>query len=517
MNGFIGIDVGTTGVRAIMIDDRGKVVAEGKAGYALHTPKPNWAEQDPVDWWDATIVAVRTCVEQASAVNEGRLPEIMGIGLTGQMHGTVFLDGDGEVLRPAMLWCDQRTDEQCAEIEERVGGLENLVQLTSNKAINGFSAPKILWVRQNERDVYERIFKVLLPKDYVRYRMTGSMATDVSDASGTLLFDVANRKWSSQMHAALEIPQSWMPECAESPEIVARVSAEASKALGIPEGVPVVAGAGDQAAGAVGNGIARTGTVSCALGTSGVVFWHCDEPVFDCQARLHSFCHAIPGKWHLMGVTLAAGGSLRWFRDTLCREEVLQADAIGTSPYDLMTAEAQKVEPGCEGLVFLPYLAGERTPHSDANARGAFVGLSLRHSKAHMIRAVMEGVAMSLRDCVELARDIGIVADEVRVTGGGARSKLWREILAATMNTTVSITSVDEGPAYGAAILAAVGAGAFDSVEQACDSLIKVSDGVRVDDNKARVYDEVYSLYAPLYGMLKPFFEESAYFSGRLQ
>jgi xylulokinase len=515
MDGFLGIDVGTTGVRAIIMDAEGKVAAEGKADHALHIPRPNWAEQDPADWWSATIKAVRACIRRASALDGGRPPRIMGIGLTGQMHGTVFLDDDGEVLRPAMLWCDQRTDEQCAEIEERVGGRQTLVELTSNKAINGFSAPKILWVKENEPEVYARTSKVLLPKDYVRYMMTGSMATDVSDASGTLLFDVANRKWSWQMHAALGIPGSWMPDCAESPEIVARITREASGALGIAEGTPVVAGAGDQAAGAVGNGVVTAGAASCALGTSGVVFWHCDQPVFDRQARLHSFCHAVPGKWHLMGVTLAAGGSLRWFRDALCHEEVLRARASGRDPYDLMMAEAQKVGVGSEGLLFLPYLAGERTPHTDANARGAFVGLSLAHSKAHMTRAVVEGVTMSLRDCVELAREVGTGADEIRVTGGGAKSKLWREILAATMNSTVNTTSVDEGPAYGAAVLAAVGVGAFGSVEQACTSLIRVSESVEADDDQVRAYDAIYSLYRPLYGALKPFFERSACVFGR--
>lgn len=505
VDGFLGIDVGTTGVRAIIMDAEGKVVAEGKADQPLHTPRPNWAEQDPADWWSSTVKAVRACMERALANDGGHARKITGIGLSGQMHGTAFLDSGGEVLRPAMLWCDQRTDEQCSEIEALVGGRETLIQLTSNKAINGFSAPKILWVKKNEPHVYEEIRKVLLPKDYVRFKMTGSMATDVSDASGTLLFDVANRKWSQQMHAALEIPESWMPDCAESPEIVAKVTQEASQVLGIPAGTPVVAGAGDQAAGAVGNGIVTSGAASCALGTSGVVFWHCDEPVFDREARLHSFCHAIPGKWHLMGVTLAAGGSLRWFHDTLCHED----------SYDLMTAEAKKVEPGSEGLVFLPYLAGERTPYTDANARGAFVGLSLRHGKAHMTRAVMEGVAMSLRDCVELAGEVGVGASEVRVTGGGARSKLWREILAALMNSTVNITSVDEGPAYGAAILAAVGVGAFESVEQACERLIRVSESVRADRSETEAYNKVYSLYRPLYAALKPFFEQAAQALGR--
>jgi xylulokinase len=507
----MGVDIGTTGSRALLINETGKIVAEASAGYPILTPYPNWAEQDPKLWWTATQTAVTTCLDKARQVVGKESIEVGAIGLTGQMHGAVFLDEHGDVLRNAIIWCDQRTAAQCDEICETVGKTR-LLELTSNRALTGFTAPKVLWMRRYEPQLYESVRQVLLPKDYVRYRMTGEFATDVSDASGTLLFDVTHRTWSDEMLVKLNIPREWFPKCHESPEIASCLSRKAATQLGLRPGTPVVAGAGDQAAGAVGNGIVTAGRTSCVLGTSGVVFWPSESPVMDPEGRLHSFCHAVPGKWHLMGVTLAAGGSLRWFRDTLCQYEVATARDNDWDPYDLITLAASSVTPGCEGLVFLPYLAGERTPHAAPNARGAFLGLSLRHGKAHMARSVLEGVAFSLRDCVELGSEMDLKSNQVYVSGGGARSVLWRDILANVLDVQVVRTAVDEGPAYGAAILAAVGAGAFESVEQACEELIQEVNVDEPDPEMVRIYDALYEIYNPLYSTLRGFYESTAEF-----
>jgi len=360
--------------------------------------------------------------------------------------------------------------------------------------------------------VYARVRKVLLAKDFIRYRMTGVFATEVSDASGTLLFQVAQRNWSDEMLRALAIPREWMPDCFESPEISSHITSESAGILGLAGGTPVVGGGGDQAAGAVGNGIVRAGLASCVLGTSGVIFWHSDEPVFDPLGRLHSFCHAVPGKWHMMGVTLTAGGALRWFRDTFCQDEIGEAKRKGVDPYEIIIEKAASVIPGSEGLVFLPYLAGERNPHADANARGAFLGLSLRHTREHMARAVLEGVTMNLRDCIEVGRELGVTATRLCLSGGGARSGHWRQIVADIFGIEVAQIGVDEGPAYGAAILAAVGAGLFDSVEEACTRLIRTVDSTSPDSARSEVYHHLYELYRPLYATLKEFFDGDAAF-----
>ena len=506
----LGIDIGTTGVKALLVSETGDVTASATVEYPLLTPRPNWAEQNPQTWWEATISATRACLEEARATVGKRL-EIAALGFSGQMHSSVFLDSHGGVLRPAILWCDQPTTPQCQEITDTVG-FDRLIRLTHNRALAGFTAPKILWLRRYEPEVYTQVCKVLLPKDYIRYRMAGIFATEVSDASGTLLFNVAKREWSDEMLQALDIPREWLPDCFESPEISGYLTREAARALGLTEGTPVVGGGGDQAAGAVGNGIIREGLASCVLGTSGVVFWHSDKPAFDPLGRLHSFCHAVPGKWHLMGVTLTAGGALRWFRDTLCQDEITEARLKGVDPYDIIIGKATGVPPGSEGLIFLPYLAGERNPHADANARGAFLGLSLRHTRAHMTRAVLEGVIMNLKRCMELGQEAGITATQLSLSGGGARSVIWQQIAADIFGIDVVRNGVDEGPAYGAAILAAVGTGLFDSVEEACTRFIRTVDSIAPDPARSQVYRRLYDLYQPLYGTLKDFFTSDAAF-----
>ncbi len=514
MDCVMGIDVGTSGVKVLIVSGDGSVVASSGAEYPLLSPRPGWAEQDPNVWWEATVQAIRECIAAAGKASAVGKVDVLAVGLTGQMHGSVFLDSRGDVLRNAILWCDGRTEKQCEEIADTVGG-SRLIDLTLNRALPGFTAPKIVWLSENDPETYAATRKVLLPKDYIRYRLTGSYATDVSDASGTLLFDVASRRWSDEMLEALGISRAWLPECFESPEVVAHVTAAASSATGLAVGIPVVAGAGDQAAGAVGNSIVSQGQASCVLGTSGVLFWSCDAPAYDRQARLHSFCHAVPGKWHLMGVTLAAGGSLRWFRDALCESEKQRAKAEGIDEYELITALAEQIEPGCEGLVFLPYLSGERTPYSDPKARGAFIGLSLRHTKAHMARAVLEGVALSLCDCTELAQEVGVHTSRVYASGGGARSGLWRSILADCLDVEVVRVGADEGPAYGAAILASVGVKMFNHVEDACRQFVKDTGSVvQPCAERAAVYRGLHSLYRPLYGALRDFCDRGAEFVG---
>ncbi|MFO8101496.1 MAG: xylulokinase [Dehalococcoidia bacterium] len=510
MRCVLGIDIGTTGARVLLLADTGEVISSDSSEYPISIPRPNWAEQQPDDWWQATVTATESCLEKARTTSNDPI-EIEAIGITGQMHSAVFLDSDGKVLRPAILWCDQRTEPQCHEITDIVG-FDRLISYTSNKALAGFTAPKMLWLRENEPQVYERVHKVLLAKDYIRYKLTGGFATEVSDASGTLLFDVVNRKWSQEMLQALRIPREWLPDCYESTDITGYLSQEAASILGLKGGIPVVGGGGDQAAGAVGNGIVHEGLASCVLGTSGVVFWHSDEHVCDPHGRLHSFCHAVPGKWHLMGVTLSAGGSLRWFRDTLCQQEIGEAGQQGIDEYEAIISKAGGVVPGSEGLLFLPYLAGERTPYADANARGAFLGLSLRHTRDHMARAVLEGIVMSLKDCLELGREIGLEPQRINLSGGGARSDMWSQMIADIFGLELVRTGSDEGPAYGAAILAGVGAGIYSSVEEACGKLVFPTDSKTPNPAIMEIYRDLYGLYKPLYATLREHFERGAKF-----
>jgi xylulokinase len=478
LTAVIGIDVGTTGVKTIAISPEGEVIAKAEESYPLSTPHTGWSEQDPEDWWRAAQATLE-------AVAAAGVKEVRGIGLSGQMHGLVCLDERDKVLRPAILWNDQRTGAECAEIEERIG-LERLIQLTGNRALTGFTAPKILWLRRHEPDVYARISRILLPKDYIRLRLTGEHAIDVSDASGTLLFDVANRRWSDEVTGALEIPRSWLPRALESSEISGQTSLR----------VPVAAGAGDQAAGALGVGVDRPGPLSLVLGTSGVVFAALPAYAAEPQARVHVFCHAVPGAWHAMGVMLSAAGSMQWFRDTL---------AAGVT-FDDLDAQAAQWAPGSDGLFFLPYLAGERTPHADPDARGAFIGLSLRHDRAAMVRAVMEGVAYGLRDSLELLIALGVRAQAGRASGGGARSPLWLSIVASTLGLPVEITSVEEGSAFGAALLGGVAGGVFGDAHEAVAACVRVRDVIEPERKWQEAYADGYQSFRALYPALRPHF-----------
>ena len=500
----MGIDVGTTGAKALLTDADGAVKATATTEYPMSTPQPLWAEQQPTDWWTATVSSIDRILKQSGVTPD----RIAGVGLTGQMHGLVLLDAQGDVLRPCIMWNDQRTGEQCAEITRRVGA-ERLLQLTGNPVLPGFTASKILWVSQHEPHVYKEVAKVLLPKDYVRYRLTGEFFGDVSDASGTSLFNVGRRRWSREMLQALDIPHSWLPEVTESPEVSAQLSTSAAGETGLLDGTPVVGGAGDQAAQAVGTGIVTEGLLSVTLGTSGVVFAASDNYRVEPNGKLHAFCHALPDTWHLMGVMLSAGGSFRWYRDTLGDAELAEAERSKRDAYQILTEEAARVPPGCEGLLFLPYLSGERTPHADPNARAAFVGLTLRHDKAHMTRAVLEGVSYGLRDSLELMRDLGLSIEQVRASGGGARSSLWRQILADVFETELATVEVTEGAAYGAALLAGVGVGLHPTVIHACETAVKASGRVEPGP-AASTYADFYPRYRSLYPALAPEFQAMA-------
>src|SRR6266478_4701127 len=460
----LGIDVGTGGTRAVLLDQAGRVLGAATAEHAeMASPQLGWAEQDPRDWWRAARVAIEECLTAAGATGA----EVSAVGLSGQMHGLVLLDATGEVVRPALLWCDQRTEEECREITERVGA-KRLIELVANPALTGYTLPKIWWVRKHEPEMWSRVRSIMLPKDYVRFKLTGARATDVADASGTLLFDVANRRWSVEMLKASDLNGDILPEVFESPEITGSVTRDGARARGLREGTPVVAGAGDQAAGAVGMGIVEPGNVSATIGTSGVVFAATSSPVVEPRGRIHTFCHAIPGRWHVMGVTQGAGLSLRWFRDQFG----------GGASYDSLMIEAAAAPAGSDGLLWAPYLMGERTPHLDPNARGALVGLTAQHTRGHVIRAILEGVAFSLRDTFTLFAEMGVPVRNIRLGGGGARSPLWRQIQADVYGREVEVLEAEEGAAYGAAILAGVGAGVWSSVDAACNQVVKVAQRV---------------------------------------
>ncbi len=502
---YIGIDVGTTGAKTLLINDAGEVLASAAPEYPLHTPRPQWAEQDPADWWAATCEACRAVLTRAGVSKD----EVAGVGLSGQMHGSVFLDAEHRVIRPAILWCDQRTGKQCEWITETVG--ENVViEETCNPVLTGFTAPKIVWLRDNEPENFGRVRKILLPKDYIRFKLTNDFATEVSDASGTSLLNVRRRAWSARMVEGIGLSLDMLPRVVESPEVTGKITPEAAEECGLAPGTPVVGGGGDQAAGGVGNGIVEPGLVSSTVGTSGVVFAHLDEPLMDQKLRTHTFCHAVPGKWHVMGVVLSAGGSLRWLRDEVCGPEREAAGLLDVDPYEIMTAQAAKAPVGSEGLLFLPYLTGERTPYADPNAKGVFCGLTLRHTREYLIRAVLEGVAFSLRDSFEIIKALGLTIKQVRASGGGARSRLWRQVQADVTHEAHSTISATEGPAYGVALLAAVGTGTFKSVEEACRATIAVVDTCEPRPEASQVYDELYPVYQSLYARLKPLFDQTS-------
>lgn len=491
---LLGIDVGTGGSRAVLVDELGRVAAAATVEHApFASPQTGWAEQDARDWWRASEQAVREVLS-----GEGvRAEDIACVGLTGQMHGAVLLDENDEPLRPSIIWCDVRTHEQCRALTEQVGA-ERLIQLVSNPALEGFTLPKMLWVREREPAVWERVRSVLLPKDYVRLRLTGEKATDVADASGTLLFDVSRRKWSDEMLELAGIDRSLLPRAYESQEVTGRVSAEGAKATGLREGTPVVAGAGDQAAGAVGMGIVRPGAVSATIGTSGVVFAATDRPALDPKGRVHTFCHAIPERWHVMGVTQGAGLSLRWFRD-----QFGAGVDDGRDPYERLSEEAATVPPGSDGVLWAPYLMGERTPHLDPHARAALIGLSASHKRAHVVRAILEGVAFSLRDTLTIFEEMGVPVESIRLGGGGARSRVWRQIQADVYGREVELVEADEGAAYGAALLAGVGGGAWSSVDDACAAAVRVRERTQPDPEGARVMDERYKIFQSIYPALR--------------
>ncbi|MBA4018664.1 MAG: xylulokinase [Pirellula sp.] len=506
MSVFLGIDIGTSGTKTLAIDERGKILAHATAEYPCYAPKPLWSEQDPDDWWKAVIATVRAVMQKGKLKPE----DVKGIGLSGQMHGSVFLDKQDRVIRRALLWNDQRTTAECEEIEERAGGRKKLIKMVANPALTGFTAPKILWLRNHEPKNFAKLAKVLLPKDDVRRRLTGEYATEVSDASGMLLLDVAKRTWSKPLLSKLELDESLLGRCYESEEVTGTLTKAAAEELGLTTDCKVVGGAGDCAAGAVGNGIVNSGVLSTSIGTSGVMFVHSDEVKIDPEGRVHTFCHAVRGKWHLMGVTLSAGGSLQWFRNALCQELHEEAKKKGLEPYDLLTKEAAAVDAGSEGLYFLPYLSGERTPHADPHARGCFIGLTLAHGRGHMVRSIMEGVTHSLRDSLEIFRELKIPVKQIRASGGGSRSPLWRQIQADVFGQKVTTLNAEEGPAYGVALLAAVGCGAFKNIQEACAATIRVEKETPPQKPAVRTYDTAFPIYQRLYESLRKDFRRIA-------
>ena len=499
---LIGIDIGTSGTKTLLCDERGRVLASATEEYPCHQPRPNWSEQDPEDWWQATVRSIRRVIRDANV--DGR--EVRGIGLSGQMHGLVLLDENNEVLRRAILWNDQRTAAECADITSKVGA-QRLIDLTCNPALTGFTAPKILWVRKNEPEIYARTTHILLPKDYVRFRLTGEFATEVSDASGMLLLDVKNRCWSKEMLSELEIDEALLPACHESSEVSGRLTQAVSAELGLSHNTAVVGGGGDQAAGAVGNGVVKTGVISATLGTSGVVFAFSDEVQTDPLGRVHTFCHGVPNKWHVMGVMLSAGGSFQWFRNNLGEVECDQARRMSVDPYEILCEEAAEAPVGSEGLLFLPYLTGERTPHCNPNAKGGWLGLTARHGKSEMIRSTLEGITYGMRDSLEIIKGMGVAISEIRLSGGGAHSRLWRQICADVFNHPVCTINASEGPAFGVALLAGVGTGVWGSVEDACEQTIKVVSETPVNAASAAVYERYYPVYQKLYASLKDEFD----------
>jgi len=481
----VGIDVSTTSVKAVLVDETGAIRGVATKAHGISCPQPLWSEQDPADWWDGVRETLQTLVSESGIGPE----HILSVGLTGQMHGLVLLDKEGQILRPAVLWNDQRTGAECDQIRDRIGR-DRLLATTGNDAVTGLTLPKLLWVANHEPDVYKRIAQVLLPKDYVRYRLTGDYATDKAGAAGTLMMDLATRDWSPEILDAFSIPKTWLPDTFEGPVATGVVSEEGARATGLAPGTRVVAGAGDQAAQAVGVGAVRTRDVAVTIGTSGVVFCSTDRPRVDPEGRLQAFCHAIPDQWHLMGVMLSAAGSLRWLRDVAAPD--VEFGALADASAD--------VPPGASGLLFLPYLSGERMPYADPLMRGGFVGLTTRHTRAHLTRSVLEGVSFGLRDGLELLRGLCTSSiEEVRVSGGGAKSDLWRQILADILGVRVARVTSEEGAAHGAALLAGVGGGFWSSVEDACSAATSIEDLVSPIEENVACYDRLYALYRDSY------------------
>jgi xylulokinase len=507
---LLGIDLGTSGVKALLIDESGNALASATVEYPLSAPHPLWSEQNPADWWRGSCDAIRAVLSKAGMKGS----DVRAIGLSGQMHGLTLLDKNGEVLRPAILWNDQRTSEQCESITNKIGGVSRVLEKTANVVLPGFTAPKILWVRENEPSVYDRISKWLLPKDFVRFKLTGEFATEVSDASGTSLFDVKHRRWSDAMMSTLDLSKDQLARCYESHEITGKVSSNAAQETGLVEGTPVVGGAGDQAASAVGAGIVREGVVSVTIGTSGVVFASMDRFAATPNGELHAFCHALPNTWHVMGVMLSAGGSLQWWRNVLRQVGDLGlangsvSHILQSLNYDQLLSAANESSAGAEGLIFLPYLTGERTPHPDPLARGAFIGLTTRHTQAHLARAVVEGITYGLRDSLELARSLGITVNEIRVAGGGAKSAIWRQMLADIFECEITLINSTEGGAFSVALLSGVGVGVWKDAREACDATLRVTNCLSPSKNTftREAYKKSYEVYRALYPILKSTF-----------
>lgn len=506
MSVFLGVDIGTSGTKTLAMREDGEILATTTVEYPLYNPKPGWSEQEPEDWWQATAKSIKRVLKDAKI----KPTEVAGIGLSGQMHGSVFLDKNHDVIRPALLWNDQRTAAECDEIEQRAGGRRSLIKMVANPALTGFTAPKILWLRNNEKRNFSRLKQVLLPKDYVRFRLTGEFATEVSDASGTLLLDVKKRNWSKKLLQKLDLDTSLFPKVYESEEVSGTLSEIAAKATGLPVGVPVVGGGGDQPASAIGNGIVQRGVVSATMGTSGVVFAHNDDVQIDPEGRVHTFCHAVNGQWCVMGCILSAGGSLQWYRNQLGDAEVKAAKRQKVDPYELITAQAESAPVGSEGLFFLPYLSGERTPHADPSARGAWIGLSLRHGRSHLVRSVIEGATYAMRDCLEIIKEMNIPVKQIRVSGGGARSPFWKQTQADIYGQNVCTINAEEGPAYGVALLAAAGTGAYKNVVEACKATISVVETTKAIAANKKYYNTTYPIYGRLYQSLKNDFRSIA-------
>lgn len=503
---LLGIDLGTSGVKAALFAGHdGQVLASAFVEYPLFHPQPGWAEQNPEDWWQATITAVRACLQQGE--QRGMYPQdVCGLGLSGQMHGVVLLDANSQVLRPCIIWADQRSDEQCQWITERVG-LAKLIEYTSNPALPGFSAPKVLWVRDHEPEIFARARLLLLPKDYIRYRLTGQAALEISDAAGTCLLDVKRGGWSHELLDAIGIDPMLLPPVIAAEEIAGTITPEAATLTGLPVGIPVAGGGADNACGAVGNGVVQSGLALVSIGTSGVVLAHANAPQVDTSGpvpKVHTFNHAVPRAWYLMGVTQSAGLSLRWLRDNLGGSERTLEYWTGLDAYELLSKEAAQAPVGSSGLFFLPYLQGERTPHLDAYARGGWIGLSSIHDRRHLIRSVLEGVAFSLKDCFTILSEQGLRIEQVRVTGGGAKSAIWRQIIADILNIELVTTNAQEGPAFGAALLAGVASGMYRSIQQACERTVQPVEQTVPDPTCVTLYARAYETYRALYPALKP-------------
>lgn len=506
MKSFMGIDLGTSGVKVVIIDADGKLTGIGSQEQSFSTPRPSWAEQHPDEWWKATMTAVKKAIKDSGRPGT----DISAIGLSGQMLGATFLYKDLSVIRPCIIWCDQRSQVERDYIEHKFG-VDKLLELTANYPLTGYVAPKLLWLRENEPEAYDKVYKVLIPKDYLRLKLTGELATEVSDAGGTYLFDVGKRTWSEEMLKGLDIPKDFMVKIYESQEITGYLTKAVAEELGLKEGIPVVGGGGDQTAGGVGNGVVEEGIVSATIGTSGVVFACTSSPRIDKNGRgVHTFCHSVKNKWSLFGCTLAAGGSYKWLRDKFAALEMDYTSKKGVDIYSLMDLSAINAKPGSEGLIYLPYLIGERTPYPDPDARGVFFGLSLRHGWNEMVRAVLEGVVFSLRDSLEILKEFGVDIKQVRASGGGAKSPIWRQIQADIFDIEVITTNVDEGPGVGAAILAGVGSGYYSSVEEACKEIVKPLTTTQPIRQNVGLYDELYGIYRSLYPALKDIYKKEA-------